>query len=496
MMMSDYSRDDLFIGGRWLPPSSGDSLVLLEAATGKPLGSAPLGGLADVDSAVQAARVAFDSGPWPRSTPGERAQVLRRFAEELSVRGDATAELISRENGSPIAVSSGANTAVPVRLLLQYADLIESGWLEDIRPSGRGATIVRKAPVGVVAAIVPWNFPLLIAVAKIAPALAAGCSVVVKPSPETALDAFVLAEAAEAAGLPAGVLNVVPADRAVSAALVAHPGVDKVSFTGSTAAGRRIGESCGRLVRRVTLELGGKSASIVCEDADLGVFAANLNSTSFINNGQACVLHSRVLAPRSRYDEVVEVVEEAARSLVVGDPLNPEVTCGPMVSSAHRDRVLGYVDAARASGARVVTGGGRPKSLPDGWFVEPTVIADVDNSSALAQEEVFGPVVAVIPYEGEEQAVALANASEFGLAGSVWTRDEQRGIDIARRVRTGTFGVNYYQMDLGSPFGGFKSSGIGREFGPEGLASFVEYQSIYVSADQLAGSVREQGKVE
>ncbi|MFD4407769.1 aldehyde dehydrogenase [Nocardia sp. NPDC058499] len=485
MTFPDYTRTELFIGGEWRSPQSTDTYPVFEAATGKPIGTAPMGSGDDVDSAVRSARLAFDSGPWPSMAATDRAKVLRRFASELDTRGDHTADLISRENGTPSSISRISNVAVPISILNRYADLIETGYLEEVRPSGRGATIVRKTPVGVVAAIVPWNFPHLIAMAKIAPALAAGCTVVVKPSPETALDAYVLAEAAEAAGIPPGVLNVVPADRTVSAALVAHPGVDKVSFTGSTEAGRRIGEVCGRLIRRVTLELGGKSASIVLEDADLDHFAANLPANSFINNGQACILHSRILAPRSRYAEVVDAVAESARSLVVGDPLDPAVTCGPMVTSSHRDRVLKHIGAARDSGARMVTGGRRPPAHPDGWFVEPTVFADVDNSGPLAQEEVFGPVVAVIPYVSEDQAVEFANDSEYGLAGSVWTADEQRGIDLSRKIRTGTFGVNYYQMDLGSPFGGFGSSGIGREFGPEGLAAFVEYQSVYVSAGQL-----------
>jgi aldehyde dehydrogenase (NAD+) len=486
----DFTRTELYIGGRWCPPISTNSYELVEASTGKPLGSAPLGALGDIDAAVAAARTAFDDGPWGRTTPAERAAMLRRFAAELQARGEATAELISRENGSPLATSYGANVAVPVALLNQYADLAESGWLEEIRDTYRGATIVRKVPVGVVAAVIPWNFPHLIAMAKLAPALAAGCTVVVKPSPETALDAFVIADAAEAAGLPDGVINIVPADRDVSAALVAHPGVDKVTFTGSTAAGLAISEVCGRLMRPVTLELGGKSASIILEDADLDVFEANLAATSFVNNGQACVLLSRVLAPRSRYDEVVDAVARVAEGLVVGDALDPAVTCGPMVGRVHRDRVLGYIQDAKTSGARLVTGGGVPEGLEDGWFVEPTVFADVDNTSRLAQEEVFGPVIAVIAYDDVDEAVAIANDSEYGLAGAVWTADERRGVDIARRIRTGTIGVNYFQMDLGAPFGGVKASGRGREFGPEGMAPYIEYQSVYVSAGYKAGELR------
>lgn len=308
---------------------------------------------------------------------------------------------------------------------------------------------------------------------------------VLKPSPETALDSYLLADAAIEAGLPAGVLNIVLADREAGAYLVSHPGVDKVAFTGSTAAGRAIAAECGRLIRRCTLELGGKSASIVLDDADLDTFVAGLDGASFMNNGQTCTLQSRILAPRSRYDEIVEAVAGFASSLVVGDPLDPATTCGPMASKTHQERVLGYIEAARASSARLITGGGRPSGHDRGWFVEPTVFADVDNSDRLAREEVFGPVLAIIAYDDEADAVRIANDSDYGLAGSVWTQDEARGIDVARRMRTGTIGVNYYAIDFNSPFGGLKASGIGREYGPEGLSSYLDHKSIYTSADHL-----------
>ncbi|MFI6335342.1 aldehyde dehydrogenase [Streptomyces sp. NPDC050535] len=478
-------RPAFFVGGTWLAPSTDERHVALEAATEEPIGTAAMAGPADIDAAVAAARAALDSGPWGRSTAAERAEVMRRFADAWDKRADLATTLVSRENGMPIALSRQTNGLGPAGHLRRNADLIEKFPLEAPRPSMRGATIVRREPVGVVAAITPWNFPLGLALSKLAPALAAGCTVVLKPSPETALDSYLLADAAIEASLPAGVLNIVLADRQASAYLVSHPGVDKVAFTGSTAAGRAIAAECGRLIRRCTLELGGKSASIVLDDADLDTFVAGLDAASFMNNGQTCTLQSRILAPRSRYGEVVEAVAGFAAGMVVGDPLNPATTCGPMASKAHQERVLGHIGTAIASSARLITGGGRPAGHERGWFVEPTVFADVDNADRLAREEVFGPVLAIIPYDDEADAVRIANDSEYGLAGSVWTADEARGVDVARRVRTGTIGVNYYAIDFDSPFGGLKASGIGREYGPEGLSSYLDHKSIYTSAAQL-----------
>jgi aldehyde dehydrogenase (NAD+) len=474
-------RRSFFIAGEWCEPAdAAASHVIVEPATEEPLGRATLASPADVDRAVAAARRAQDTGPWARADGAERAAVLRAFAAALTARADETSTLVTRENGMPIGLSRAVNGFVPAFLLGMYADLVDGRDFEERRPTGdRSATIVRREPVGVVAAVAPWNFPQALAMLKVAPALAAGCSVVLKPSPETALDGYVLAEAACDAGLPEGVLNVVPADRDAGAHLVGHPGVDKVAFTGSTSAGEQIGATCGRLIRRMTLELGGKSASIVLPDVDLDVFYQGLGNSSFQNSGQACISQTRILAPRSRYDEVVDAVVRYAREQVVGNPLDESVTCGPMATREHLERVLGHVERARASGARLVTGGGRSTAVARGWFVEPTVFADVDNASPLAQEEVFGPVLAVIPYGDEDEAVALANDSRYGLAGSVWTSDIDRGLDIARRVRTGTIGVNTYNLDLGAPFGGMKASGIGREAGPEGLEAYFEIKSIY-----------------
>ena len=482
---TEFDRTRFFIDGEWVAPQGSELHTAIEAHSEEAIGVASMGTEADIDAAVRAARRALDEGPWGRTSVEERAAAMERFAAALSARADATSTLVSRENGMPITLSNAFNGAAPAGLLQMYAQIARQTDFESVRPSLNGATIVRREPVGVVAAITPWNYPQVLAMMKIAPALAAGCTIVLKPSPETALDTYVFADAAQEAGLPPGVLNIVLAGREAGAALVSHPLVDKVAFTGSTAAGRAIGAECGRLIRRVTLELGGKSAAVVLDDADMDTFLANLDGASFLNNGQTCTTQSRILAPRSRYAEVTDALADYCRNLVVGNPLEESTTLGPMASKTHLERVQGYIDIGKASGARLVTGGGRPAGLDRGWFVEPTVFADVDNSDQLAREEVFGPVYAVMPYDTEEDAIRIANDSEYGLGGSVWTTDEGRGIDVARRIRTGTVGVNYYQLDLGAPFGGMKASGIGRELGPEALNSYLEYKSVFVSADQL-----------
>ncbi|MEN0135971.1 MAG: aldehyde dehydrogenase [Rhodococcus sp. (in: high G+C Gram-positive bacteria)] len=472
-------RDALFIGGRWVAPQEGAAADVVEAATEKVLGRSALASAADVDAAVAAARDAL-SGPWGQLDNRARADLLDVFASALKKRGRDTATLVSRENGMPISLSAGVNGFGPAAMIRYYAALVRDAAPEDVRPSAFGGrTVVRREPVGVVAAITPWNYPQPLAAMKIAPALAAGCTVVLKAAPETALDAFAFADAAEEAGLPPGVLNIVPAGREASAYLVQHPGVDKVAFTGSTVAGRAIGEVCGRLLRPVTLELGGKSAAIVAADADLSVFAANLAEVSLVNNGQTCHASTRILAPRDRYDEVVELVTETVRGLVVGDPLDKATAIGPLVSAAQRERVLGYIEDGRGAGYRITTGGGIPDSQPLGWFVEPTVFADVDNAARIAQEEIFGPVLTITPYADEDEAVAIANDSEYGLGGTVWTADEEHGLALASRIHSGTVGVNHYALDLDAPFGGVKSSGLGRELGPEGLNPYFATKSVY-----------------
>ncbi|GAA1847843.1 aldehyde dehydrogenase [Pseudonocardia ailaonensis] len=483
---TDLDRTRFYIDGEWVEPRGTETHRAVEAATGELLGTASLGTDADIDAAVRAARHALDEGPWGRTTPAERAGYMRRFAAALSARAEGTSTLVSRENGMPITLSTAFNGAAPAGLLHMFADIAENLVFEEARPSPQGASIVRREPVGVVGAITPWNYPQVLAMFKIAPALAAGCTIVLKPSPETALDSYIFGDAATEAGLPPGVLNIVLAGREAGQSLVTHPLVDKIAFTGSTAAGRIIGAECGRLIRRCTLELGGKSAAIFCDDGDVDTLLRGLGTASFMNNAQTCTTQSRILVARSRYDEVVDAVAQYCRDQVVGNPLDTSTTIGPMASSTHLDRVLGYIDVGRSSSARLVTGGGRPAGQDRGWFVEPTVFADVDNNDRLAREEVFGPVMAMIPFDGDDDAVRIANDSNYGLGGSVWSVDEDRATDIARRVRTGTIGVNRYDIDLGAPFGGMKDSGIGRELGPEGINNYLEYKSMYVSAKHLS----------
>jgi len=470
-------EDRLFIDGDWAGPSTSATITVRSASTEEIIGEVPEAAPADVDRAVDAARRALPA--WSAQGPGERAASLERFADELAARAERVAGLVSAQNGMPIALSQQIEAGFPALLLRYYAGLIREQDAEERRPGLLGGhTLVRREPVGVVAGIVPWNYPQTLAFTKIAPALAAGCTLVLKPSPETVLDSYVVAEAAAAAGLPAGVLNFVPAGRETGAYLVTHPGVDKVAFTGSTAAGRAIAGECARLLRPVSLELGGKSAAIVLDDADLGGNAENLAAACLANNGQTCYLSTRILAPRSRYDEVVDIVTDLARSLRIGDALDPATQIGPLATAKHRERVEGYIEQGRASGARITTGSGRPDRR--GWFVEPTVFSDVDNNATIAREEIFGPVLTVIPYADIDDAVRLANDSEYGLGGTVWTTDEDRGVEVARRVQSGTIGINHYVPEPSAPFGGVKASGLGREFGPEGLAAYQQLKSIYL----------------
>ena len=479
-----YEFDHFYIGGEWVSPSGGDRFTIDSPSTEEHVGSAPEAGAADIDRAVAAARAAFDDpSGWATWAPSRRAEVLDRFATAMEARSEQLSRLVSAQNGMPVAISSQLEGAFPAILLRYYGQMIQETPLEQVRtnPFG-GHTLVTQVPIGVVAAVVPWNFPQALSFMKTAPALAAGCTVVVKPSPETPLDCFIVAEAAQEAGVPPGVLNFVPGDREAGAHLIAHPGVDCVAFTGSTAAGRTIAETCGRLLRPVSLELGGKSAAIVLDDADLAGHMEQLFGACLMNNGQTCWLNSRILAPRSRYDEVVDAFAGLAGGVTIGDALDPATQIGPMTGARQRDRVEGYIAKGRAEGARVVVGGGRPEKLEHGYFVSPTVLADVKNSDTVAREEIFGPVLSVIPYDTDEEAIAIANDSDYGLGGSVWTSDHDRGLSIARRVQTGTIGINGYANDPTAPFGGVKASGLGRELGPEGMAHFLAVKSIYLDA--------------
>jgi acyl-CoA reductase-like NAD-dependent aldehyde dehydrogenase len=475
---------DFFIGGGWREPVSSGRITVISPNTEEVIGSTPEGAEADIDAAVAAASAAFrEPKGWAHWSGSERGAALERLADELDKRAPQIVEAVSSQNGMPVAVGEQLEAVFPQLLLRYYAGLVREHNFAETRPGLLGgSTLVTTKPVGVVAAIVPWNFPQALAAFKYAPGLAAGCTFVIKPSPETVLDSYFLADAVMAAGIPDGVVNIVPGGRETGAYLVSHPGVDKVAFTGSSAAGRSIAEACGRLLRPVTLELGGKSAAIILDDADLDLatIGEQLFAATLLNSGQACYLGTRVLAPRSRYQEVVDMFTAFAGSLTVGNALDPSTQIGPMASARQRDRVESYIAKGKGEGARITTGGGRPAGLDAGWFVEPTIFADVDNNYVIAQEEIFGPVLSLIPYDGDDQAIQIANASDFGLGGSVWTTDHDRGVDVAMRVATGTIGINGYLPDPTAPFGGIKASGLGRELGPEALSAYLTQKSIYL----------------
>jgi acyl-CoA reductase-like NAD-dependent aldehyde dehydrogenase len=477
------SYDKLFIGGEWVTPSSGARIAVRSASTEEPVGDVPHAAEADVDAAVAAARRAFDDpSGWSQWEPGRRAAALERLAAELEARAQEIGRLVSTQNGMPIALSPVIEGMTPVGTLRYTASLLADSPVEEETSRFLGGDlIIRHEPVGVVGGIVPWNYPQTLSSFKYAPALAAGCTIVLKPSPETVLDSYVFAEAVIAADLPPGVISIVPGGRETGAYLVQHRDVDKIAFTGSTAAGRQIAEVCGRLLRPVSLELGGKSAAIILDDADLDLsrIGQSLFAATLVNNGQTCYAGTRILAPRSRYDEVVDIFAAFASSLPVGDALDPATLIGPLVSERQRDRVVGYIAKGTSDGARLVAGGGRPAGLDRGWFVEPTVFADVDNKSTIAQEEIFGPVLSVIPYTDTDDAIRIANDSDYGLGGSVWTTDPERARSVVRRVRTGTMGINGYLPDPAGPWGGVKSSGLGRELGPGAVAAYQQPKTIY-----------------
>jgi aldehyde dehydrogenase (NAD+) len=475
-----HDYDKLFIGGEWVGPAGTGTIDVISPHSEERVGRVPEGTNADVDRAVAAARQAFDEGDWPRLSPEERQQAVRRFADLYSTKFDEMATLITTEMGSPLLFSQLAQVPVPWMMLDAFIKNAEKHPWEETRTGVLSPEVlVRREPVGVVGAIVPWNVPQFTTMSKLAPALLTGCTIVIKPSPETPLDGMLMAELLEEAGIPKGVVSIIPAGREVGEHLVRHPGIDKIAFTGSTAAGKQIAAICGEQLKRCSLELGGKSAAIILDDADLGHTIETLKMASLMNNGQACVAQTRIVAPRSRYGEVVDALGEMVSGLTVGDPLEMTTEVGPLVAERQQERVEKYIALGQEEGAKVVAGGsGRPEGTEKGWYVRPTVFAEVDNRMRIAQEEIFGPVLAVIPYEGVDEAVRIANDSEYGLAGSVWTADEEAGRDVARRVRTGTYGVNKYSMDFNAPFGGFKSSGVGREFGPEGIDEYVEFKTI------------------
>ncbi len=485
MTISDlHVYTDNFVGGQWRKSTSSDVIEVVNPATEVLWARVPDSDAADVDAAVTAAHDAFVGRGWRDIGAAARAVIIERFAVELAARGERMAATITRENGTPLTETAAAasHSAGILRYFAGLAHLVDA---EDTRPfpNATGSfTTVRRQPVGVCALIAPWNFPLTLVMVKLAPALVAGCTVVIKPAAETPLDLRVLIEAAEAAGIPAGVINVITGSRETGALLVQHPLVAKVAFTGSTEAGQIIAAQCGTLLRPVTLELGGKSASIVLPDADLDYFAQMLNRTCLRNTGQTCYNSTRILAPRSRYAEVVDLVASTVAATKQGDPLDPATVYGPSVSARQRDRVNGYIEIGKAEGARVATGGGSPVGLDRGFFVQPTVFSDVTSGMRIAQEEIFGPVLVVIPFEDDADAARIANDSRFGLGGSIFSSDDERALALADTIETGSIGINFFGSNHAAPFGGWKDSGMGVEYGPEGLNAYLHLKSIHRKA--------------
>ena len=474
---------DIYAGGRLVGSASPDVITIVNPATEEVVGAVPAAVGVDVDKAVRSARRAFDDGKWAACAPADRADALDRLAAALEARTEEAARLVTAEMGMPIAYSRQHNAAAPCAILRYYASLARAMDTEETRTavSFTGRTVVRREPAGVAAVIASWNYPIMLAFSQLAPALAAGCTIVLKPAAATSLSAYILAEAFEAADFPPGVFNLVTGTHQTAGLLARHPGTDTVAFSGPAKQGRWIASICGAELKPCSLELGGQSAAIVLDDADLGQASHGLGALCFSNSGQTCFAMSRVLVPDQRYDEAVEALTSQAASLVIGDPLAEDTTMGPLASSRRRSDVEGRVRAGVSDGARVVKGGRRPASPVRGYFYEPTVLADVTPGMPIAQEEICGPVATVIRYRDEAEAVAFANDG-FGLAATVWTGDPQRGLDIAKKTRVGTFGVNLYEPDIGSPWGGRGASGQGSAYGPEGMDAYLTTKSVFLPA--------------
>jgi betaine-aldehyde dehydrogenase len=469
------NRDKLFIGGEWRAPSARETIDVHNAGNGEVMGRVPAGNEKDVDAAARAARAALDA--WSATPPAERAQALEKISAGLKARADELAKLIAQEVGMPVKMASRIQVGLPIANFANYGKIVKEFSFE----TRVGNSLVVREPVGVVGAITPWNYPLHQITLKVAAALGAGCTVVLKPSEVAPFNAFVLAEVIEQAGLPKGVFNLVTGlGQSAGEALVKHPSVDMISFTGSTRAGKRISEVASQSIKRIALELGGKSASVILDDADLPSAVKSTVNGCYLNSGQTCTALTRMLVPEAKYDEAKKLAAEIAAGFTVGDPLAETSKLGPLSSQAQLERVRSYIRKGMEEGAELVAGGAEPPSgVPaGGYYVRPTVFGRVKNSMTIAQEEIFGPVLSIIPYKDEEEAVRIANDTVYGLAGAVWSKDDTRAQRVARRIRAGQVDVNGGAFNMNAPFGGFKQSGHGREAGVYGLEEFLEYKSL------------------
>jgi aldehyde dehydrogenase (NAD+) len=467
-------KDKVFIGGEWVAPSGTEPIEVVNAATEEVMGTIPACAPEDADRAVAAAREAFEG--WAATPREERARYLEAIAAGLGERAEELAATITQELGMPLKLSQIIQVGLPTSQFAAMPKLMEEvAWEEEI-----GNSKVLREPVGVLGAITPWNYPPNQIAAKVAPALAAGCTVVLKPSEVTPLNAFLLAEVIEAAGLPAGVFNLVTGTGpVVGEAIAAHPGVDMVSFTGSTRAGRRVSELASATVKPVAMELGGKSPNLILDDADLERAVPDGVAKCFLNSGQTCSALTRMLVPRQRLAEAEELAKTAAEAFTPGDPFDASTRLGPLVSELQRERVRGYIRKGEEEGAKLLTGGAEPpEGLDRGFFVRPTVFSEVDAEMTIGQEEIFGPVLAIQPYQGEDDAIRIANSTEYGLAGGVWSADTDRAIGIAKRIRTGQIEINGGAFNPLAPFGGYGQSGHGRENGRYGIEELLQVKSL------------------